>query len=174
MSTGDDDLPGEGLDTLALALPPSRPPDPSLRSKLLGRISGRDRFLPFVDRLAKLLDLSEGEAEHHLQAIDRDDDWQDLLPGVRFRDFEGGPAIGEAHGGMVRMTTGATFPRHAHIGDERVILLQGKLQDEHGRVYRAGDMIVSRDGSSHELRAVGDGETIYAVVVVGLDFMGEA
>ena len=51
-------------------------------------------------------------------------------------------------------------------------MLQGELVDEHGRRYRAGDLIVSADGTSHELRAVGDQEAIYASVVTAIVITG--
>ncbi len=144
----------------------------SLRERLLGAAGGLHRFLPFLDRMMALFDLPEPEAEGHLHSIDKPEAWEDMLPGVRYRDFDGGPALGEAHGGLVRLQSGEVFPHHSHVGEERVLILQGELVDDQGQRYRAGDLVVSADGTSHELRAVSEGETIYAAVVTAIVFSG--
>lgn len=144
----------------------------SLRERLLGAAGGSNRFLPFLDRMMALFDLPEAESEGHLHSVDDDAAWEDMLPGVRFRDFDGGPALGEAHGGLVRLAPGEAFPHHGHVGEERMLVLQGELCDDQGRCYRAGDLVISRDGSTHEVRAVGDQEAIYAAVVTAIVFTG--
>jgi anti-sigma factor ChrR (cupin superfamily) len=140
----------------------------SLRERLLGAAGGRGRFLPFLERMMALFDLSEAEAQGHLHSIDDDAAWEDLSPGVRFRDFEGGPALGDAHGGLVRLAPGEAFPHHAHVGEERVLMLQGELVDDQGHRFGAGDLVVSADGTAHEVRAVGDREAVYAAVVTAI------
>ena len=145
---------------------------PGLRERLLAGAGGRDRFLPFLDRAMALFDLPEPETEAHLHSVDDDAAWDDMLPGVRFRDFDGGPGLGEAHVGLVRLQPGEAFPHHGHVGEERTLVLQGELVDDQGRHYRAGDLIVSADGSSHEVRAVGDREAIYASVVTAIVMTG--
>jgi quercetin dioxygenase-like cupin family protein len=170
VSERDDELHPDVLDLLALGLRASAPPRADVRAHLLARAGGPDRFLPFVDRLVDLFDLPEDAITGELRTIDDPDAWEELAPGVRFRDFEGGPRLGEAHGGLARVEPGEVFPMHSHVGEERLLVLQGRIEDEHGRSYRAGDMIVSPDGSAHELRAVGDKEVIYAAAVIALDF----
>jgi len=159
------------LDFLAAGLRPLATPT-SLRDRLLGLAGGRHRFLPFLDRSMALFDLPEAETEGHLRSIDDDAAWEDMLPGVRFRDFDGGPALGEAHVGLVRLAPGEAFPRHAHVGEERLLVLQGELVDDHGHRYRAGDLVISSDGSEHELRNAGDREAIYAAVVTAIAITG--
>ena len=164
-----DDFDPEVLDLLARAIVPTTPPA-ALRNRLFARIGGPDRFLPMLDRFATLCDLPTGEARETLDKIDEPDVWEDLVEGVRFFDFEGGPAIGDAHGGLVRVAPGAKFPMHTHVGEERILVLQGRAEDEHGRTYRAGDFVTSADGTSHYVRTVGDQEVIYAAVVIALEF----
>jgi quercetin dioxygenase-like cupin family protein len=164
-----DDFDPDVLDLLARAVAPATPPT-ALRSRLFARIAGRDRFMPFIDRFATMCDLPSEEAEDHLHKIDQDDAWEDMTEGVRFFDFEGGPGIGEAHGGIVRVAPGHSFPMHTHVGEERILVLQGRAEDDQGRTYRAGDVVVSADGSAHEVRTVGDEEVIYLAVVVALEF----
>jgi anti-sigma factor ChrR (cupin superfamily) len=166
-----DELDEGVLDFLARGLRPQATPS-SLRERLLGVAGGRDRFLPFLDRTMALFDLPEDETQGHLHSVDDDAAWDDMLPGVRFRDFDGGPALGEAHVGLVRLAPGEAFPRHSHVGEERVLILQGEVVDDEGNHYRAGDLVVSADGTEHEVRAVGDQEAIYAAVVTAIVFSG--
>lgn len=167
----DDPLDERVLEFLAGGLRPRAMPN-ALRERLLGVAGGRHRFLPFLDRTMALFDLPEAETEEHLYSVDDDVAWEDMLPGVRFRDFEGGPALGDAHVGLVRLAPGQAFPHHGHVGEERVLLLQGELVDDQGRHYRAGDLVVSADGTAHEVRAVGDQEAIYAAVVTAIVLTG--
>lgn len=168
-----DELDGDVLDALALGLPDRGRPSDAMRRRLFTRAGGVDRFLPFLDRASELFDLSESETEDHLHSIDREDEWDELVPGVTFRDFDGGEKLGEAHAGLIRVAPGSTFPHHTHIGAERILVLQGVVEDENGNRWRAGDVIDSPDGSSHEMRAVGDREVIYAAVVITLAFSNE-
>ncbi len=156
---------------LAAGLRPLAVPG-GLRDRVLSPLGGRNRFLPFLDRMMSLCDLPEREAEGHLHSVDEDAMWDDMLPGIRYRDFDVGPTLGEAHGGLVRLQPGEVFPHHAHVGEERVLVLQGEIVDDAGHHYRAGDLVVSADGSSHELRAVGEQEAIYAAVVTAIVFTG--
>jgi quercetin dioxygenase-like cupin family protein len=165
-----DELESDVLDALALGLPDRERPSDSTQQRLFQRVRGADRFLPFLDRASELFDLPERETEDHLQSIDRDDEWEDLVPGVRFRDFDGGEKLGEAHAGLIRVAAGSVFPHHTHVGSERILMLQGIVEDENGNRWRAGDVIDSDDGSGHEMRNVGDKEVIYAAVVLTLEF----
>lgn len=167
----EDELDPTVLDFLAGGLAPTAP-GVSLRDALLGLAGGKERFMPFLDRMMNLFDLSEDAAGGELHSIDSGQDWGDLAPGVRFRDFEGGPAIGDAHGGLVRVEGGSAFPMHGHVGEEHMLVLQGEVEDDAGNRYRAGDTVVSADGTTHELRAVSDEDVIYAARVIALTFEG--
>jgi quercetin dioxygenase-like cupin family protein len=46
------------------------------------------------------------------------------------------------------------------------------VRDSAGNEYRAGDTLVSHDGTEHEMVAIGDEEVIYAAVVIALEFFG--
>jgi putative transcriptional regulator len=165
-----DELDPDVLDALAQGLPDRGRPSDTMRRRLFQRVGGVDRFLPFLDRARDLFDLPERETEDHLHSIDRPDEWDELVPGVCFRDFDGGEKLGEAHAGLIRVAPGAAFPHHTHIGAERILVLQGVVEDEQGNRWRAGDIIDSADGSGHEMRTVGDTEVIYAAVVIALAF----
>jgi anti-sigma factor ChrR (cupin superfamily) len=170
--SADDEVDPTVFDALALGLPGEAAPG-GLRAKLLALAGGRERFLPFLDRMMSLFDLPETDARDQLYSVDRPDDWDDMLPGVQYRDFEGGPAVGEAHGGLVRLAPGQEFPAHTHVGEERVLILQGTLADDQGNVARPGDLVISDDATTHALRNVGDNEVIYAALVVAIAFVGD-
>jgi anti-sigma factor ChrR (cupin superfamily) len=169
----DDDLDPAILDALAAGLPKAPGAFDALRQRIFARAGGPDRYLPFLDRMMTLFDLPEEETQAHLHSVDDDGAWEELVHGVRFRDFDAGPAAGEAHGGLVRLPPGAAFPHHRHVGEERILILQGVVADDQGRQYRAGDTIVSTDGSAHELRNAGDTEVVYAALVVAIEFVGD-
>lgn len=156
------------LDALVQGLEPSKP-SASLRDRLLGALNTTARFMPFLDRMMRIFDLPEEQAKFELDTIDTPGDWDALTDGVLVRDFEAGDACGEAHGGLVRIEPGHAFPRHAHVGQETVLILQGRLEDDEGNAYRAGDTIVSADGTSHELRVVGEQAVLYAALVIAID-----
>ncbi len=156
------------LDALVLGLDPAKP-GASLRDRLLGAVTTTGRFLPFLDRMMRIFDLPEDQAKKELGTIDAPSDWDELSPGVQVRDFEAGDACGEAHGGLVRIEPGHAFPRHAHVGEETVLILQGRLEDDAGNAYRAGDTIISGDGTSHELKVVGEVAVLYAALVIAIN-----
>ena len=156
------------LDALVQGLEPSKP-SASLRDRLFGALNTTARFMPFLDRMMRIFDLPEEQAKFELGTIDAPSDWDALTDGVQVRDFEAGDACGEAHGGLVRIEPGHAFPRHSHVGEETVLILQGRLEDDEGNAYRAGDTIVSDDGTSHELRVVGEQAVLYAALVVAIN-----
>src|SRR5690606_3150475 len=176
---GDDESEGEGLadedawHALALALPP-RAPSPALRARLLASVAAPEqRLAPLRDRLARLFDVSvERSAELLALAFDPAT-WRELLsPGVALYHLQGGPAVAGADVGLVRVEAGARFPHHLHLGEERVLVLQGELVEDGGGRSRAGDVVVMAGGTAHAFVA-GDGEAlIYAVVVDGVDIPG--
>ncbi|MEK9831683.1 MAG: cupin domain-containing protein [Rhodospirillaceae bacterium] len=47
---------------------------------------------------------------------------------------------------MFRLAPGASVPRHGHVGGEEILVLEGELDDEHGR-YSAGSWLRSPPGT---------------------------
>ncbi len=57
---------------------------------------------------------------------------------------------------LIRMEPGCGYPRHRHVGDERVLVLQGGYHDEFGE-YRTGQDLLNPAGSEHHpVAAEGD------------------
>ncbi|MFO7565420.1 MAG: cupin domain-containing protein [Enhygromyxa sp.] len=162
----------EAASLLALALEPSEliDPPPALRARLLAELDGRERFAPFVDRIAALFDLAAERVRDVLQRFDTHEGWTPMYPGAAYFDLEGGPALGEATAGLVRIGAGLGFPSHQHIGEERVLVLQGAFEDDAGRRVQAGQLTVMPDGSKHGFRVVSTQELLYVVVVGQIEF----
>ncbi len=50
---------------------------------------------------------------------------------------------------ILKMEPGAVSPPHEHMSDEMFYVLDGELIDGDGTCYRAGDMVLLREGSRH-------------------------
>lgn len=163
---------GEALASLAVALPPVRP-SPSLRERLLTSARGPARFAPFIDRLARLIDVAADRARELLASLELPATWQPSPgPNVHLVHLIGGPACAGADVGFVRVAAGTIFPPHRHLGEERVLILQGTYTDNHGTIARAGDLIDMPADSSHHFTAGPEVDLIYAVVVGGIEVEG--
>jgi anti-sigma factor RsiW len=162
----------DALSALAVALPPVRP-SPGLRERLLAAAAGPGRFAPFIDRLARLIDVAADRARELLASLERPETWlPSPAPNVHLVHIFGGPAVAGADVGFVRVAAGTSFPLHRHLGDEHVLVLQGGFEDSHGTVARAGDLVDMSPDSSHHVTAGPEVDLIYAVVVGGIEIEG--
>lgn len=162
----------EALTALTVALPPVTP-RPELRTRLLAAASGPARFAPFIDRLARMIDVAADAARALLASIDRPDAWQPSpAPNVRLIHLTGGPAVAGLDAGFVRVAAGTNFPLHRHIGDEHVLVLQGSYRDSTGPTVRAGEQVHMPDDSEHDLTAGPERDLIYAVVFGSIEIGG--
>lgn len=157
----------EALSSLAVALPPVTPP-PSLRARLMASVRGPARYAPFIDRLARMVDLATDRVQTLLASLARPDVWQPSPgPNIHLVHFDGGPAVATADVGFVKVAAGTPFPDHRHIGDETVLVLQGSFSDSGGATVRAGEIFKMPQDSSHSFTAGPDEDLVYAAVVFG-------
>lgn len=166
----------EALTSLAVALPPATP-SPGLRDRLLASARGPARFAPFIDRLARMVDLAGERVQALLASLTPRPSGPDLAdrgtwqpspaPHIHLVHFDGGPACAGADVGFVRVDAGTTFPDHRHVGEETVLVLQGSYRDSDGTLVRAGDIVKKSADSHHHFTAGPDEPLIYAVVVFG-------
>jgi hypothetical protein len=179
--SGDLDLEPGDLDLIAAALTADLAPlapAPSTRERLLQ--TGPSRFARFARTLADLIDVSVDRAKALLErALDLADPvrmasnaWEPLpIPGACTLWVEGGSAVAGCIRGFVRIPAGSDFPEHRHLGDEKVLVLDGAILDSSGLEYHPGDIAEMPAGSSHSYRAR-DGGTdllVFAVVREGID-----
>ena len=142
------------------------PPPDALRTHLLASLDVTHRFDDLEGEVASLLDVDAEQAARFLLNIDRVEAWSPgPVPGVDIFHVEGGPQVTDAVTGFVRLGRGAAFPEHEHLGDETVLVLQGALEDSHGRHVTAGEAAPMPAGSHHAFRVVSSVPLIYLAVI---------
>jgi len=87
--------------------------------------------------------------------------WVETRPGVRQKRIWEDPA-GERRAILARFEPGATLPRHRHVGDELIFVLEGANADESG-VVATGNMNYRPNGCVHSVNTK-NGATVLAVV----------
>jgi quercetin dioxygenase-like cupin family protein len=158
----------ETFAALAALAPPLAPP-PELRDRVL-RAVAEPRYA-VLDRMAGLLGIAVERARALLDSLDDALAWEPAGPGIGIQHLSVGPAYANTVVGLVRVAAGHPFPRHEHLGDEQVLVLQGGYEDESGEVYRAGDLVPGHAGAQHAFRALEGEELVYlAIVKEGVDF----
>ena len=179
MSTWEDDLLDEllteapELQALAEALPWDGPSPEGGRDRLLAAAHVDGRFERFVETVAAMLDVETDTARELLDRIGAPDGapdgwYESMLPDVSLIDLEGGPAVANAITGFLRMPAGAEFPEHGHLGEEKVLVIQGSFEDlSSGRIVRPGDVAKMSEGSAHAFRVRPGPDLVYMVVAEG-------
>jgi putative transcriptional regulator len=151
---------------LGSVTPPVAPP-PDVLQRLLASVGG-GRFEQFSARLARLFDVTLERARELIGLIERPASWRPQIPGISLVDFEGGASAANADCGFFRLSPGAMFPPHTHLGEEVTILLAGQVRDmANNRLIEAGEEYVQTQGSKHYLLCVGDEDCIYAARAEG-------
>jgi hypothetical protein len=125
------------------------------------------RFAPLFAKLSQFFDLSPGALRAVLTRAERDSEWQPgPLPWVSLFHLDAGPALAGLDTGLVRLKKGMPFPRHRHVGPERVLLLEGGYFDNDQRWYGPGDLHLMADGSEHSLQIGDEQDLLLAVILV--------
>jgi anti-sigma factor ChrR (cupin superfamily) len=73
--------------------------------------------------------------------------WTEGTPGVRLKPFWSDPAT-KRRAAMARWEPGAKLPRHKHIGDELLFMIEGSNFDESGEL-RTGNVAYFQSGCTH-------------------------
>jgi putative transcriptional regulator len=137
-------------------------PSPEVKLRLLASIGG-GKFEQYSARMAKLFDVTVDRARELLGLIERPASWVPQIPGIALVHFDGGPAAAAADCGFVRLSPGAMFPPHSHLGEETVTILSGQIHDvTNNRMIGPGEDYVQVEGTSHYLMCVGDEECVFA------------
>jgi len=154
---------------LALALP-AVPVTQHSWADLEAKLERPLRFVAFVSRVARALEVGEGIARRLLAGIDVASSWvAGPSPSSRLYHIEPGPGILAVGGiaGFVKVDAGAAFPNHKHLGPEHVLVLQGGFTDADGRDYVSGDDSHMAAGTSHAFVAHAGEPLIYLAVIRG-------
>jgi anti-sigma factor ChrR (cupin superfamily) len=94
--------------------------------------------------------------------------WVEAMPGVRqkpiWHDKETKRRVA-----LVRFEPGAQLPRHKHVGDELIFVIEGSNADESGEVL-TGNLNYRPNGCTHSVTTK-NGATIFALVTGGVEMM---
>jgi quercetin dioxygenase-like cupin family protein len=137
------------------------------RARLLEAVSqGAERYAPLFGKLSQFFDLNVAALRALFARAEKDSEWQrSPLPWVSLFHLEGGPAVAGLDTGLVRFQKGMPFPRHRHVGPERVLVLEGGYFDDQ-RWYGPGDLHVMEDGTEHALQIGTEQDLLVAVILV--------
>jgi putative transcriptional regulator len=149
-------------DAIGLAIQPVAPSS-EVQERLMASVGG-GRFEAFAARMARMYDVTVERGRELLGLIERAASWiPQVVPGLTFVDFEGGPATAGADCGFVQLAPGAVFPPHTHLGEEMTMVLSGQIHDPvNGITLGPGDDYVRTPGTTHYLTCIGDEPCIYA------------
>ena len=86
---------------------------------------------------------------------------QEHQPGIRMKSLWADPATNR-RALMTRIEPGAGLPRHRHVGDELLYVIEGAISDDFGTVT-AGNMGYRPDGCVHAVSSK-NGATVLAII----------
>ncbi len=174
MSGSDDLFDDDVFVALAESLAPAPSPAGARDRLLAAATRGSRRFAPFVPALERLFNLGADAVQAFLDRATRAASWvAGPLEGVELLHLDGGPRVAGADCGLVRLAPGTPFPDHDHLGNEAVLILQGRYRDVGGTVYHPGDLHEMRPGQRHSYVVLPDQPCIVAVVLFeGIDVGG--
>ena len=92
--------------------------------------------------------------------------WQDRQPGMRAKSLWADAAT-KRQALLTRVEPGAQLPRHRHVGDELLYVVEGALSDDFGTVT-AGNMGYRPNGCVHAI-ASKNGATVLAILTGGVE-----
>jgi anti-sigma factor ChrR (cupin superfamily) len=87
--------------------------------------------------------------------------WQERQPGMRFKSIWEHPETGR-RAVISRIEPGADLPRHRHVGDELVFVIEGATADDFGAVT-SGNMAYRPDGCVHRVTSP-NGATVLGII----------
>lgn len=140
---------------------PIEPPS-AVKARLMASVGG-GALERFAQRLGALYDVTVERAREILGLIERPASWEIQVPGIALVHFSGGPACAAADCGFIRLSPGAIFPYHKHLGEEVSVVLEGALLDPtNNRLLEPGDEYVQTEGSQHALINKGSVDCVFA------------
>ena len=98
-------------------------------------------------------------------------DWFDVAPGIKAVVLKTDPER-DLTVCLVWGQPGAVHPRHRHLGEEVILVLQGRIEDDDGS-YGAGEILRSATGSIHVERAAPPDDCFcYVLYYGGIEELG--
>ncbi len=92
-------------------------------------------------------------------------EWDEIVPGVKAHVVKEDPAR-HMRAVLIWAQPGARHPLHRHLGDENILVLQGRVRDDRG-IYGPGEICRSRAGSAHTEEAMPGEDCVCYVTYYG-------
>ena len=143
------------------------PPNAAERiDAIMDEVSRTNRFAHLAGTVAELLAIGRDEALTWLAGLDEPSNWgPGVLPGTRMWAV---PTDREDLGVVwLKMPPGMEFPQHEHLGDETVLVVQGRYIDHEGRLHPPGSILREEPGTDHSFRIAEDGPEFICLALVG-------
>ncbi len=163
------------LESVALKID-SVVPSNKLKQSLFAHLekSGAEKFSGFIPRLSRFFNLSTERIKEILDSV-KDVNlplWDKaMIEGAYLHHFKAGGEISEAHCGLIYLEPGTQITEHEHLGEEKMLVIQGEVTTSDGKTYLPGEVAISDEGTSHTLKAGKDSVCIFAVIANGgVDF----
>jgi quercetin dioxygenase-like cupin family protein len=166
----------EEIARLCDVLEPMDPPA-TLRERVLAEVEAGGRLHRFADTVAEMLDVSIERARELLDGIDDKSVWKKgPSEDVTLYDVPGGARTEGSITGFVRVARGGLFPEHDHLGEEHVLIVQGRCIDSYdGRRLGPGDTTHKTPGSPHHIEVLPGPALVFLTVVrEGVEIGGKA
>jgi anti-sigma factor ChrR (cupin superfamily) len=109
-----------------------------------------------------------GDAPRSQTIVLSDIPWADAMPGVRMKAIWHDQET-KRRAALARFEAGAKLPKHKHIGDELIFVIEGSNADESGEVV-TGNMNYRPNGCVHTV-STKNGATVLAVVTGGVEML---
>lgn len=146
-----------------------RTPTPSLRDRLLAGVA--PAWHRYEAAFASLIDLDLGRAREILGRAENAEHWVDgPTVGISLFHIDAGPARQGADVGLVRLGAGVGFPRHSHLGNESILVLDGTYRDGAGYELSPGNAEQRDIGEDHDFVAGPHGVVFAVVLYEGVAF----
>lgn len=133
--------------------------------RLWKRLDAVSRFEPLVPTVAALLRVDEASARAELDALDAPGGWREgVLPGTTMKTVETDePDMGIL---WLKMPPGMAFPEHEHLGEETVLVVQGRYLDDEGRLHPPGSVLREGPDTAHGFQIAADGPEFICLAIV--------
>jgi anti-sigma factor ChrR (cupin superfamily) len=159
------------LAALAFTLPPQAPSSDG-KSRLLAAVETSDRLSRFIAPVAEIFGLAKEKVGQIFGAIADHAKWEPAMPGVRLFHFEGSTTFPAMDTGLVVFEAGIHFPKHRHLADEHIYVLQGSYHDlESGETFRPGQRAFRAKGTVHAFDVAKDEDLIVVTAQNGFELV---
>lgn len=152
------------LDTVGEASEPIMPSS-ALRDRVLDSVTPANKLQGFATRLARMFSVSLAQAEDILSQAAKAPaaPWRPMpVPGAYTLRVRPGAGLAR-YCTLVYLERGARIPRHRHLGQEQMLVLDGYALESTGRAVGPGDTVLSEPGSEHEFDITADTPCLFAV-----------